>query len=82
MWQPYQVYWLPRLIHGTISGMQSTHLFVPLWIPLVLIAPPTSWLWYADSRPEPWQCPRCRYDLRGLEGEVCPECGKTSDDDN
>lgn len=24
----------------------------------------------------PWQCPRCRYDLRGLDAESpCPECG-------
>ena len=48
---------------------------VPLWLPLLLIAAPTAWLWYTDRRPKPWQCPKCRYDLRGLDGAVCPECG-------
>ena len=73
--QPYEVYWFPRLVHWTYSGMRSTHLFIPLWLPLLLIAAPTAWLWWIDGRPKPWQCPKCRYDLRGLDGGVCPECG-------
>ena len=48
---------------------------IPLWFPLLLIAVPTAYLWYTDHRAEPWQCPKCRYDLRGLDGGVCPECG-------
>ena len=47
---------------------------VPLWLPLLVIALPTMWLWFTD-RAKPWQCPKCRYDLRGLDGGVCPECG-------
>jgi hypothetical protein len=47
----------------------------PLSLPLFLIAIPTAWLWYTDRRARPWQCAKCRYDLRGLEGMVCPECG-------
>ena len=47
----------------------------PLWLPLLLIAAPTAYLWRTDRRPKPWQCAKCRYDLRGLEGGVCPECG-------
>jgi len=50
---------------------------IPLWFPLVLIAAPTAWLWYTDRRAKPWQCAKCRYDLRGLEGGVCPECGES-----
>ncbi|MCH7792248.1 MAG: hypothetical protein IIC49_06335 [Planctomycetes bacterium] len=54
----------------------STHwTAIPLWLPLLLIAAPTAWLWYTDRRAKPWQCPKCRYDLRGLDGGVCPECG-------
>ena len=52
-------------------------LAVPLWLPLLLIAAPTAYIWYTDSRAKPWQCPKCRYDLRGLDGGVCPECGET-----
>ena len=77
--QPYEVYWLPRLVHGTFTGMRSTHLFVPLWLLLVLIAAPTAWLWYTDRRAKPWQCAKCRYDLRGLDGVVCPECGNANE---
>ncbi len=51
-------------------------LYIPLWFPLLLIAAPTAWLWRTDRRIQPWQCPKCRYDLRGLEGGVCPECGR------
>ena len=53
---------------------------IPLWIPLLLLAIPTAYLWRADRRAKPWQCPKCRYDLRGLDGGgngVCPECGTT-----
>ena len=50
-------------------------LIVPLWVPLSLIATPTAYLWHTDRRAKPWQCPKCRYDLRGLDGGVCPECG-------
>ena len=53
----------------------SRQMSIPLWLPLLLIAAPTAWLWYTDRRPKPWQCPKCRYDLRGLDGGVCPECG-------
>ncbi len=31
----------------------------------------TVWYW---GRPE--ECPACKYDLRGNESGVCPECGK------
>ena len=56
---------------------------IPLWLPFVLIALPTGWIWYSDRRVKAWQCAKCRYDLRGLEGGgegggdkiVCPECG-------
>ena len=58
------------------SGPKIAHLVVlPLWFPLLLIGLPTAWLWYIDRPIKSWQCAKCRYDLRGLEGGVCPECG-------
>jgi hypothetical protein len=54
---------------------------IPLWLPLLLIAAPTAWLWRTDRRAKPWQCANCRYDLRGLASQsqptTCPECGTT-----
>ena len=50
----------------------------PLWLPLLLIAAPTGWLWWRD-RASRWKdhCPnpRCRYLLTGLTSPKCPECG-------
>ena len=55
--------------------VESRYIFIPIWPFLLLIAAPTAWLWRTDRRAKPWQCTKCRYDLRGLEGGVCPECG-------
>ena len=60
---------------GNWRGTTAYLIAVPLWFPLLLIAAPPAWLWYTDRRAKPWQCPKCRYDLRGLDGGVCPECG-------
>ena len=59
-----------RFVHGSIGlfGLDSL-------LERLLIALPTVSLWYTDRRAKPWQCPKCRYDLRGLDGGVCPECG-------
>ena len=48
---------------------------VPLWPIVAILAIPTAYLWRTDRRAKPWQCAKCRYDLRGLDGGVCPECG-------
>ena len=68
---------------STFTTPGSFSMFLPLWIPLLLIAAPTAWLWRTDRRAKPWQCATCRYDLRGLASEgngkwggVCPECGE------
>ena len=67
------IVWLPSYTH-------SPHVLVrvelPLWMPLLLLTAPTAYLWYLDHRPKPWQCRKCRYDLRGLKAGICPECGR------
>src|SRR5262245_14553949 len=48
---------------------------VRLWLPLVLSAVCTAWLWLGDrDRPVPGHC-CCGYDLTGNVSGRCPECG-------
>ncbi len=50
---------------------------VPLWMPLVLTAIPTAWLWHRDRPPPPpGHCQSCGYNLTGNVSGVCPECGE------
>ena len=49
---------------------------IPVWMLLLVVAGPTVWLWRTERRVRPGHCPNCGYDLRGLNGGVCPECGK------
>jgi hypothetical protein len=58
---------------GQLPGVVEVRL--PLWIPFVLLALPTAWLWYRDRRRPPGSCPRCGYDLSGAPSGLCPECG-------
>jgi len=48
---------------------------VPLWIPFLLAAIPTVWLWRRDRRPPKGSCQACGYNLTGNTSRVCPECG-------
>ena len=49
----------------------------PLYLPFLLIALPTGFLFYRDRKVRPGLCAICRYDLRGLPETTmrCPECG-------
>jgi len=51
------------------------HIYIPLWIPFVLVGLPTGLLWWRDLRVPPGHCPNCGYDLTGNVSGVCPECG-------
>ena len=57
------------------------HFFFGLWLPLLLTAIPTAWLWHRDRRlfsspPDHLSCRGCGYDLTGNLSGVCPECGE------
>jgi hypothetical protein len=45
-----------------------------LWVPFLICAAPTAWLWYSNRSPAPGKC-RCGYDLTGNTSGRCPECG-------
>ncbi len=50
---------------------------IPLWIPLLLSAIPTAWMWHHDRRRIlPGHCSRCGYDLTGNTSGTCSECGE------
>lgn len=54
----------------------ASMLGMPLWIPFLLAAIPTAFLFWRDRRRIPsGHCLRCRYDLTGNTSGVCPECG-------
>ncbi len=68
-----RVCWLP----GTTHGRMGAGFALPLWIPLVLIALPTSVLWWRDRRGVlPGYCQKCGYNLTGNISGRCPECGE------
>ena len=49
----------------------------PLWIPFVLVALPTAFLWWRDQRRiPPGYCRKCGYDLTGNVSGACPECAE------
>ena len=75
------VIWLPGAdVIGKGVGIRKASRFWPLWIPFVIVAVPTIWLWRHD-RPNPaGHCQRCGYNLTGNVSGVCPECGRMLDE--
>ena len=73
--------WLPQWRSDPIgflgvSGVIDT-LTIPLWIPLLLLATPTTFLLLRDRRNPANSCPHCSYPLSRLPPDsTCPECGK------
>ncbi len=63
-----------QLVPSAISSKEGFYFDIPLWVLLAIAVGLTAYLWRTDRAPS-WQCPKCRYDLRGHDGGVCPECG-------
>lgn len=81
-WNVYveRPYGSPRLNGVPVVSWQSSPfpswwVRLPVWIPLVLLGVPAGWMWWKHVRRPLHACEACGYDLRGVVGEVCPECG-------
>jgi hypothetical protein len=66
-----------RAHRSTIWAFRWAHsnILLPLWIPFLLVALPTAFLWRRTRRVPPGHCHKCRYDLTGNTTGICPECG-------
>lgn len=62
--------------YAIASGGTMWYAMVPLWFPLLISSACTVWVWRVDRRlSRIGMCTQCGYDLSGLPGKACPECG-------
>jgi hypothetical protein len=71
--------WLPsleRIERGWGSGPPIAWcIAIPLWMPFLVLATPTAYLWRSDRRLRAGHCRSCGHDLAGILSGVCPGCG-------
>lgn len=73
---PKTIWWEWPLLDRNMGRDSRGAIYIPIWIPFVLIATPTASLWRLDRRrPRAGRCRRCDYDLTGNVSGRCPECG-------
>ncbi len=62
------------------ANTYSTTVTIPLWLPFLLVALPTAFMFYRDrKRIPPGHCSTCAYNLTGAAHERCPECGEPTE---
>jgi|GEM_PF-6985144 len=61
-----RVLWRGVAYNAIWAGVVAAIVFSLGWLPA----------WVRTCRRQPWQCPRCGYDLRGIASATCPECGE------
>jgi len=66
----YGIHW-PEVFRGT----KYLTIYVPLWLPFLLVLLPAGFLWFHDRRSPHGSCVNCGYDLTKNESGACPECG-------
>ena len=77
VWSPGMPQWK---YHVWMDSNHDTHEEFPLWIPFMLFATPTAFLFWLDRRPRPPHCCQaCGYDLTGNTSGVCSECGAAAE---
>jgi hypothetical protein len=70
-------WWLQARVPRRCFQAGQRWVTIPLWIPLVLLAGPTAYLWRTDRRRIPaGHCQTCGYNLTGNVSGRCPECGE------
>jgi len=60
------------------SGPQSNHtrIDIPLVYPATFFLGWSVWIYFANRhKHRPGHCPKCNYNLAGIETSICPECG-------
>ena len=62
--------------YRAVQAVDVQTVYVPLWIPLLLLGLPTAILWHRDRRPPKGHCQNCGYGLTANDSGVCPECGE------
>ena len=73
----FAMQWWYSIRAGTASTTLT--LEVAFWPAVVLAGVPLAWGYFRWI--PPGHCKRCRYDLRGSPGDLCPECGTPSPSD-
>lgn len=72
--------WIPQL-PGAYSNPRESFFWLPFWIPLSLLTPATTVLFWKSRKCRPGECSACGYNLSGNISGRCPECGAQADRD-
>lgn len=69
--------WFPVVRHS--AAMKLTNVVIPLWLPLLAALAAGAMMGRPRFRSRaPGLCPHCGYNIQGLSGATCPECGRVA----
>lgn len=72
-------YWWPIARSSPAGQFRLYQARIPLWIPAVSFAATAWWAWRLCRRFGAGCCAACGYQVTGVVGGKCPECGRTID---